>query len=192
VPFLPLQTLWVNFTVQVVLAIGLGYGKPREGLMRDAPRPPTRPILPRRLMTWVVVGGLVMAAATLGVISWATTEYGEAVARTMGLTVFSLCQVWFAIETSDEDRSAFSIETLRNSTLMKAVGGALLVTVLATELGFLNRLLDTVSLTGDQWLVCVVVSLAIIVVAEIRKLLHIRVTEVDELAQPAAPAPVPA
>jgi Ca2+-transporting ATPase len=191
VPFLPLQTLWVNFTVQVVLAIGLGYGKPREGLMRDAPRPPKRPILPRRLMAWVVVGGLVMAAATLGVISWATTEYGEAVARTMGLTVFSLCQVWFAIETSDEDRSAFSIETLRNSTLMKAVGGALLVTVLATELGFLNRLLDTVSLTADQWLVCLVVSLAVVVVAEVRKLLHIRVTEVDEAAVPvvaAAPA----
>ena len=39
-PFLPLQTLWVNFTVQVFLAIGLGYGKPREGLMEDAPRSP--------------------------------------------------------------------------------------------------------------------------------------------------------
>ncbi len=193
VPFLPLQTLWVNFTVQVILAIGLGYGKPREGLMQDAPRPPKRPILPRRLMTWVIVGGLVMAAVTLGVISWATTEYGEAVARTMGLTVFSLCQVWFAIETSDEDRSAFSVETLRNSTLMKSVGGALLVTVLATELGFLNRLLDTVSLTVDQWLVCLVASLAVIVVAEARKLLHIRVTEVEEPAVvQAAPAPAAA
>ena len=138
VPFLPLQTLWVNFTVQVFLAIGLGYGKAREGLMKDAPRPPTRPILPRRLLTWVVVGGLVMAAATLGVISWATNEYGEAVARTMGLTTFSLCQVWFALETSDEDRSVFSIETLHNAVLMKAAGAALLVTILATELGFLN------------------------------------------------------
>jgi Ca2+-transporting ATPase len=71
------------------------------------------------------------------------------------------------------------------------VGGALLVTVLATELGFLNRLLDTVSLTADQWLVCLVVSLAVVVVAEVRKLLHIRVTEVDEAAVPvvaAAPA----
>ena len=36
-PFLPLQTLWMNFTVQVFLAIGLGYGKAREGLMEDAP-----------------------------------------------------------------------------------------------------------------------------------------------------------
>jgi Ca2+-transporting ATPase len=133
VPFLPLQTLWVNFTVQVLLAIGLGYGHPREGLMKDAPRPPKRPILPRRLMVWVIFSGVTMAIVTLGVISWATNVYGDAVARTMGLTVFSLCQIWFAIETSDEDRSAFSIETLRNPILIKVVLGALLVTVLATS-----------------------------------------------------------
>jgi hypothetical protein len=38
----------------------------------------------------------------------------------------------------------------------------------------------------------VVASLAVIVVAEIRKLLGIRVSEVDELAQVVAPAPVAA
>ena len=31
VPFLPLQTLWINFTVTVFQAIGLGYSKPRDG-----------------------------------------------------------------------------------------------------------------------------------------------------------------
>ena len=41
IPFLPLQTLWVNFTVTVFLAVGLGYGKARDDLMLDAPRPPT-------------------------------------------------------------------------------------------------------------------------------------------------------
>ena len=30
VPFLPLQTLWINFTVDILQAIGLGYGKPRD------------------------------------------------------------------------------------------------------------------------------------------------------------------
>ena len=41
IPFLPLQTLWVNFTVTVFLAVGLGYGKARDDLMLDAPRPPS-------------------------------------------------------------------------------------------------------------------------------------------------------
>ena len=30
IPFLPLQTLWINFTVDVFQAIGLGWSKPRE------------------------------------------------------------------------------------------------------------------------------------------------------------------
>ena len=47
VPFLPLQTLWVNFTTQVFQSIGLGYGEPSEGLMKRRPRKPEEPILTR-------------------------------------------------------------------------------------------------------------------------------------------------
>jgi len=126
IPFLPLQTLFINFTVQVALAIGLGYGKPRPDLMHDAPRSPDIPILPRRLLIWLIFAGLVMAVVTLGIISWATPVYGEDVARTMGLVAFSLCNIWFALETSDEEKSMFSSETLQNPTLLKAVGIAFL------------------------------------------------------------------
>ena len=40
VPFLPLQTLWINFTTLLFQAIGLGYGKPAEGLMERSPARP--------------------------------------------------------------------------------------------------------------------------------------------------------
>jgi Ca2+-transporting ATPase len=44
VPFLPLQTLWINFTTLLFQAIGLGYGQPAPGLMeRRAPPPPPPP-----------------------------------------------------------------------------------------------------------------------------------------------------
>jgi P-type Ca2+ transporter type 2C len=177
VPFLPLQTLWVNFTVQVFMAIGLGYGQAREGLMKDAPRPPEAAILPRRLMVWVIVSGIVMAAGTLAVIAWGTAQFGEEVGRTMGLTVFSLFNVWFALETSDEEHSIFNPDALPNATLLKAAGAALLATVLATELNLLHRLLATVSLEPNQWVVCLLVSLSVVVLAEVRKLLGIHTTE---------------
>ena len=47
VPFLPLQTMWLNFTVNVFQALGLGFGKPRDGLMEEKPRPKDQKILPR-------------------------------------------------------------------------------------------------------------------------------------------------
>jgi Ca2+-transporting ATPase len=187
-PFLPLQTLWVNFTVTVFLAIGLGYGKARDDLMLDAPRPPSVPILGRTMLAWLVVAGLTMAAVTLGVIAWATPIYGDAVARTMGLTVFSIANIWFAMETGHEERSLFSSATLANPMLLKMVGLSFVTTILATELRLTNRILDTVNLTTDQWVVCIVVSLAVVVLAEIKKLLRIRTTEVAPLAAATAPA----
>ncbi|MFL5686822.1 MAG: cation-translocating P-type ATPase [Chloroflexota bacterium] len=188
IPFLPLQTLFINFTVQVALAIGLGYGKPRPDLMRDVPRSPDIPILPRRLLVWLVVAGLVMAVVTLGIISWATPVYGEDVARTMGLVAFSLCNIWFALETSDEEKSVFSSETLQNPTLLKAAGIAFVFVILATELRITNTILDTVNLTVEQWLIAFVVSLAVIVIAEVKKLLKIRTTTLPALATTESPA----
>ena len=187
-PFLPLQTLYINFAVTVALAIGLGYGKARANLMNDAPRSQAMPILPRRLMTWLVIVGVVMGVITLATIQWATAQYGDAIGRTMGVIVFSLANVWFALETSDEDKSIFSSEMLENPTLLKAAGVALIFTVLASELGILTRILDTVNLTPNQWAICIVVSLVLIVIPEIKKLLGIKVTEIPPLAAGGAQA----
>jgi Ca2+-transporting ATPase len=143
-------------------------------------------------MTWVIVGGLVMAVGTLAVIQWATTAFDETVARTMGLTVFSLLNILFALETANEDHSLFSPEARPNATLLKAAGGALIATLIATELGLLNRILNTTHLTLEQWGVCVLVSLSIIVIAEVRKLLKIRVTETATLVATPDVAPAAA
>ena len=186
IPFLPLQTLWVNFTVDVFQAIGLGWGKPREGLMEVPPRPKDQPILPRRLMTWLVFNGLVMAVGTLAVIVWSTNTFSENVAHTMGLTTFSIFNLFFSLETADEERSIFSSELLDNPMLLKTTIASIAAIILATELGFFHRLLGTVSLTLDQWVVCTAVAASIIVVAEVKKLLHIRVTE-EVVATPASP-----
>src|SRR5215831_2726008 len=106
VPFVPLQTLYVNFTTQVFQAIGLGYGRPGEGLMKRKPRDSDEQILPRPLLIWVVIAGFVMGGATLGVIGWADDHYGSsAVARTMGLTTFAIGNIAFSFCTRDERRS---------------------------------------------------------------------------------------
>ena len=71
-----------------------------------------------------------------------------------------------------------------------ATGLSVLTIILAIEFGFLQRLLGTVSLTVDQWVICIVVSLSLIVVEEVRKLLRIRAA--DEGSVAAAPAAVAA
>ena len=170
VPFLPMQTLWVNFTTQVFQAIGLGYGEPAEGLMDRKPRKPEQPILRRADTRWFVVAGLVMAAATLAVAAWAQHEHGDAVARTMALTTFSIANLVFSFTARDELRSIFSLDTFNDRTFVKASLLSAAAIILATELGFLQRILDTVALTGNQWLICIGAGLAVVVASELWKL----------------------
>jgi len=169
VPFLPLQTLWINFTTLLFQAIGLGYGKPEPGLMQRKPRQPDQPILPRALMIWLVIVGLVIGVGTLGVISWAEQARTQAVAHTMGVVTFSLYAVFFSIATKDERRSVFSLDTFADKTFNISTGVSVLTLILATVLAPFQRLLTMTPLDVQQWLICICVALSIIVISEIRK-----------------------
>ena len=46
-PLLPLQILWINFAIDVLLAIGLGFDAPTPGLMNRRPRSPDEPVIAR-------------------------------------------------------------------------------------------------------------------------------------------------
>ena len=109
IPLLPLQTLWVSFTMLSLQSVGLGYSKPAAGLMERPPRPPGRPILTRGLIAWLAFVGLLMAAGTLGLISWADQAHGLAIARIMGMVTFALFLLFFSIESKDDRESAFSL-----------------------------------------------------------------------------------
>jgi Ca2+-transporting ATPase len=169
VPFLPLQTLWVNFTTQVFQAVGLGYGKASDGLMARKPRPPDRPILTRSLLVWLSIAGLVMGAATLGIIWWGADNRTAELARTMGLTTFAFANLFFSFASLDERRSLFTLDFLEDRKFLMFSGMSLAAIILAPELGLFQRILHTVHLTFREWLVCVGLALLVVVASEIRK-----------------------
>jgi P-type Ca2+ transporter type 2C len=171
IPFLPLQTLWVNFTTQVSQSVGLGYGTPSGGLMERRPRKPKEPILTRADTSWFVVAGLVMAVGTLAVAAGAEHDHGEKLARTMALTTFAIANLVFSFTTRDDRRSVFSLDTFNDRMFVIASLASAASIILATSFGFLQRILDTVELTGNQWLICIGAALPIVVASEIRKFL---------------------
>ncbi|MGN6430284.1 MAG: cation-translocating P-type ATPase [Gaiellaceae bacterium] len=184
VPFLPLQTLWVNFTTQVFQAIGLGYGKPSEGLMERQPRPSDEQLLPRRLLFWLAVYGLAMGAVTIGVGWIVDDNHGKVLARTMALTTFALANLFFSFECRDERRSVFSLDIFEDRRFLMMSGLSLVAIVFGTELRLFQRFLDTEPLSFRQWLVCIGLALVVVVAAEARKW-WLRRGDADE----AVPAP---
>jgi Ca2+-transporting ATPase len=70
VPFVPQQTLYVNFTTQVLQSIGLGLGEPTKGLMKRPPRKSDEQVMPLPLGIRLAIYGAIQATATLVVIQW--------------------------------------------------------------------------------------------------------------------------
>jgi len=169
IPLLPLQTLWVSFTMLSIQSVGLGYSKPAAGLMDRPPLPPSRPILTRGLTVWLAFVGLLMAIGTLSVISWAEQAHGLAIARTMGMVTFALFILFFSIESKDDQESAFSLDTFADKTFANTTGGSFLLLILSTVLGIFHTVMKTVTLDVRQWLICTTVALSVVVAAEIRK-----------------------
>jgi P-type Ca2+ transporter type 2C len=169
IPLLPLQTLWVSFTMLSIQSVGLGYSKPAAGLMDRPPLPPSKPILTRALIVWLALTGLLAAIGTLSVISWAEQAHGLAVARTTGMVTFALFILFFAIESKDERDSAFSLDTFSDKTFVITTSGSFVLLILSTVLSIFQVVLKTVRLDVRQWLLCTAVALSMVVAAEIRK-----------------------
>ncbi len=169
VPFLPLQTLWLNFTTQVFQSVGLGYGTAEPDIMKRPPRRSDEPLLSNRLLGWLGLLGVFMGAITLLVLWFAERDHGADVARTMGLTAFSLMNLVFSWTARSDIRSVFSLETFSDRRFVITSGMSLAAIVLATELGLFQRILHTISLDLAQWAICLVAALTVVVPTEIRK-----------------------
>ena len=87
----------------------------------------------------------------------------------MGLTTFSLFCLLRSFTVKDDLRSVFSLDTFDDARFLRMTGLSVAAIVLATELGLFQQILHTVSLDLQQWLICIVASLTIVLVSEIRK-----------------------
>jgi Ca2+-transporting ATPase len=169
-PLTPLQILWVNFAIDVVLAIGLGFDAPAPGLMLRRPRDAAAPIVDRGLATRLGAFSLIMAGLALGAVAWGEDRFDLAVATTMGLTTLSLLHIVAALEAREPAGTIFDRYTIANRRFVYLIGVALAGTFLVTELGALQRIFDTVSLTSSQWGICLLGPIIYVALVEVIKL----------------------
>lgn len=165
VPFATMVVLYINFLVQVPIAIALGFDKPSPGLMDRKPRPLSQPVLSRSQWVRLLLTGVLIAIGTLAIeTTFEATD--AALAATMGFVVFSLFNVAFGLSARSEFGTVFVRETVADRRQLTLYGLSVLFVLLATELGFLQRVLGTISLNGDQWLICIAVAFVLLLIDE--------------------------
>ena len=87
----------------------------------------------------------------------------------MGMTTFAIANLVFSFTARDELRSVFSLDTFSDRTFLTTTLMSVVAIILATTLPFLQRVLDTGELTGNQWLICIGAGLTVVVASELWK-----------------------
>ena len=169
VALLPLQVLFLNFTLAVIPVIIISLDEADPGLMQAPPRDPRATIFNRTSgVRWVALGLL------LGVLSLLPVALGPdapatdqaSISVTMGFSVMGLATAFAGFTMRRTSVSAFAGGIVRPALLTAA---GVVLTVAATELSFLQRWLLTTSLTGEQWLTCLGLALVFPVAVELEK-----------------------
>jgi Ca2+-transporting ATPase len=159
VALFPMQLLFCKFFVVVTVVIGFIADVPDPGVMELPPREPgTRIVNGPQVVRWAISGFLV-AASALALLEWGPDEPSAttgSVSMSMAFAVVALSAVNLGVVMRRERQAPWSSPMFPYFGWLIA-GWAL--TWAAVELGMLERLLDTVSLTGGQWMTVLGLSL---------------------------------
>jgi Ca2+-transporting ATPase len=187
--------LFINFLVQIPIAVSLGFDKASPGLMERKPRPLTQPVLSGAQWVRLIFTGLLVAIGTLIVEMVYTpvlTPEGVSVAATMGFVVFSMFNIAVGLSSRSEIGTIFTRDTVGDRRQLQLYGLAIFLMVFGAEFNLGQRILGTVSLTGNQWFVCIVLAFALILIDEVVKFFMRRARSSTEKVEVAKPAPQPA
>jgi P-type Ca2+ transporter type 2C len=169
IPLNPLQIIWLNFVIDVPIAIALGFDEPTGGLMQRKPRPVGAPVLSTANWVRLCVQGAVMTVGTLVAYQIGEANFTIAIASTMLLTTLSLYHIAAGLLARDQVNTIFRREFVPGAAQLRRYGIALAATILVTEIGFLQRIFSMVDLTLGQWGICVGIALTLVVVEEVIK-----------------------
>jgi P-type Ca2+ transporter type 2C len=174
VALFPLQLLFCKFFVVITVVIGFIVDVPDPGVMQRPPRKPGTKIVTRPWIIRWFITGFVVAATALCVLEWgpgkpSTTH--ASVNMTMAFAIISFSAVNIGLVMRRERQAPWS------SPVFPYLGWIILGWILtwaAVELGMLQRLLQTTSLTGREWIIVLALSLLAPAVVAVDKILQVR------------------
>ncbi|HEY9350879.1 MAG TPA: HAD-IC family P-type ATPase, partial [Acidothermales bacterium] len=174
VALFPMQLLFAKFFVVVTVVIGFIVDVPDPGVMQRPPRTPGSRIATRAQTVRWAISGLIISGLALMVLGWgpdepSTTDPSQSM--TMAFAIVALSAVNNGLVMRREREPWWS------APIFPYLGWIILgwtLTWAAVELNMLQRLLDTVQLTGAQWVLVIALSLVAPAFTAIDKAIHLR------------------
>jgi Ca2+-transporting ATPase len=170
-PLLPLQILFLNLVTDVFPALALGMGKGEKDIMKEQPRSPDEPIITKKNWTSILVYGLCITAAVIGITFYASSilKFPPNVVNNMAFYTLVLAQLLNVFNLPKRNRSFFKNEVTANSYIWGAIALSLLIMVVAYYVPILKEALSLESLTAAQFITVGMFGLSALLLTQIIK-----------------------
>ena len=171
----PVHILWINLITDTFPAIALGMEDAEKDVMQRPPRKRKESIFAGGLGFDIAFQGLVIAALTvlsyfighrLEAGTWAITE--SQAGMTMAFLTLSMIEVFHSFNMRSRVQSLFSLRK-QNLWLWGTLAFSLLITAAVVFVPFLRSAFSFYPVTLTEYLIALVLALAIIPVVEIEK-----------------------
>ena len=178
IPLTAVQILFINFLMDGLVAIALGVEPPEKELMKRKPRNVKEGILNKKMITYISSIGFLISIITFGIYYW---ESGLGFSHQKLMTVFFVTLVFSrlfnALNCRSFDMPALSIKFYNNAFLLVSYIISVISTILVVEVGVFQEAFHTVSLSGGEWLACIMVAAWVWILVEIYKILRLTFSE---------------
>lgn len=168
--FSPAQVLWIHMLVVAPIGVAFGLDVASPGIMTRRPRKFDEQIISRWMYVRLFIAGAFMAGMALYVYQAGEAASGSSqVGQTMALVTLSLMNIFLALNLRFPTGTAFQSATFSNPRLLYSYLWVLFGTILMTETRLFQTLFSTVSLSANQWLICLIPGVILLIVGEVLK-----------------------
>lgn len=176
-PILSLQVLWLNMINSIAMTVPLAFEPKSKQVMEQPPLSPNRPLLNKRLLQRILLISLFNWILIFGVFEWVqgwdagAQGNTEALARTMAIQALVFGRVFYLISLSQIGISlghklrGHAVEVAPAPVVWIGIAVTMVLQMIFSQVGFMNDLFSTAPLNLQQWGICFLIGLPMVVVA---------------------------
>ncbi|MBD2564035.1 MULTISPECIES: cation-transporting P-type ATPase [Nostoc] len=173
-PILSLQVLWLNMVNSIAMTVPLAFEPKSERVMQKSPRSPREPLLSKSLVKRILVISIFNWILIFGVFEWIRQTTGNIdLSRTMAIQALVAGRIFYLLSISQLGIAL--INQLRGvrqtvsdaSAIGIGIACTIVLQIIFSQWNLMNNLFSTAPLNLNQWLICFLVGLPMVVVANL-------------------------
>jgi Ca2+-transporting ATPase len=171
-PILSLQVLWLNMVNSIAMTVPLAFEPKSERVMQQPPRNPREPLLSQSLLKRILAISIFNWILIFGVFEWIRQTTGNIdLARTMAIQALVAGRIFYLLSISQLGSALIArlrgIRQRINDASAIGIGIActVILQIIFSQWSVMNLLFSTAPLNLNQWLICLLIGLPMVVVA---------------------------